>query len=65
MNKIKVVDKNSNLITWIEDASFVPNVGEYIWLDSTVENSDSRKVTGRVIDVDKNNRRFIITLVVE
>ncbi|MDR4892297.1 MULTISPECIES: hypothetical protein [unclassified Chryseobacterium] len=64
MNKIKIVNKKSELIIEIE-SSFVPAEGEYIWLDSSMENADSRKVIGRVIDVDKTRKRINITLVVE
>ncbi|MGL6129145.1 hypothetical protein [Chryseobacterium artocarpi] len=64
MNKIKIVNKNSELIIEVE-SSFVPAEGEYIWLDSSIENSDSRRVVGRVIDVDKIRKRLNITLVVE
>lgn len=64
MNKIKIVNKNSELIIEVE-SSFVPADGEYIWLDSSIENSDSRRVVGRVIDVDKIRKRLNITLVVE
>lgn len=64
MNKIKIVNNKSELIIEIE-SSFVPAEGEYIWLDSSMENADSRKVIGRVIDVDKTRKRLNITLVVE
>ncbi|MDQ1859010.1 hypothetical protein [Chryseobacterium sp. WLY505] len=62
MNKVIIMDKQGNKIREIESA-FIPNEGEYIWLDQTIERSDSRKVTGRVVDVV--NRSFVITLIVE
>jgi hypothetical protein len=62
MNKVIIMDKQGNKIKEIE-STFIPNEGEYIWLDQTIERSDSRKVTGRVIDVE--GRKFVITLIVE
>lgn len=62
----KVIIQNKKGTTLKELYSyFVPNEGEYIWLDSTVNNSDSRRVTGRVIDIDHQKNIFVVTLIVE
>lgn len=64
MNRIIIVNNKSEVLFTLE-SSFVPEVGEYIWFENTIKNSDSKKVTGRVIDLNKNHKRFEITLIVE
>lgn len=64
MNKIIIVNNKSEILFTLE-SQFVPEVGEYIWFDNTVANSDSRKVTGRVVDLNKTSKKFEITLIVE
>lgn len=64
MVEIKIVNNKSELLLEIQ-SSFVPDVGEYIWLNNTFQNPDARKVTSRVIDIDKKTKNFIVTLIVE
>lgn len=64
MNKIYIHDKKGRLLAEL-DSCFVPDVGEFIWLDDTLDNHKVVKVTSRCIDLDKDNKRFKITLVTE
>lgn len=56
--------KGSEELASIE-SGFVPNVGEWIWFDASVQNPIYYEVTGRVIDLDKRRNRLNVTLLVK
>lgn len=71
MNRVTIMRKNEELFKL--ESSFIPHIGEYIWfqreLNTTlideIDNTEYYKVTDRVIDLDKERKRFNVTLLVE
>lgn len=64
MNTLKLVNKqNVEIITIV--SAVVPDVGEYIWINKSVKNPDSRKIIGRVFDLNERLGKLDITLIVE
>lgn len=63
MNKIKIV-RGSEELASIE-SSFVPEIGEVLWFDSSIKNPVFYTVDGRVFDVDLKRNRLNVTLLVK
>ena len=64
MAKVRIEDKKGNLL-FQGESDFIPNEGEYVWLDSSAANPDARKVSSRVIDVNHKTKKLDIVLLVE
>lgn len=63
MNKIKIY--KGGLFLFELEGYFVPNVGERICFDNTVQGFEDYEVEARLIDLDKERKRFTVTLMVK
>lgn len=63
MNKIELHKKGEVIETF--ESSYVPQIGEFIWMDNREDTTDHVKVVGRVLDLDRGRRRLIVKLIVE
>ena len=62
MPLIKFETKNGKLLREFK-SDYVPNIGDTIWLNNSIDNHSYIKITDKVIDLDYYN--FIITFIVE
>lgn len=61
MVDIEIKDKQGIIRARLQ-SSFVPEVGEYVWMKNDDGSPYREMVEGRTIEVDEERRRFNVTL---